>query len=718
MVAAINMTHAITSKLRGGRSWPSECWDLLGMVLLPIVVWLGLALPPMHAMQFTDAYFYFAYAQNFFELVERYGLNYYAVRFGAIFPDWIFSRLFGPVGGFLVLREVLSAAVCLALYGFFRERYGRVAGWLAALTWMLNPGVLILMLTPYVSSTAVPMAFLGLLLLFPPSLEANESRRAFRIGKATLAGGLFAMASTSNLFAGFIIGSGGIAWLILSWGRPLRNLFEQVLTAGFGFCAVIGMAMLAYGWLFDMPWILTPTVETILSLNSGGAEHWARPITAWMKDSPHNFAPIVLLAVGSALWMRVRSRVILAWLVFLGGMVALYWFLDIFRGGYSLAFGIYFVFLLPAFVLLFATCLVEAPKVFRVPSRRGLWLAGGLLLILAAIYFAYFPAWRFRPDVLAGIVVFGLAASLLVVSRRAGAGFIFVTSLILALVAVSGWYNYSRWRKESSLDASLLGMELSRLVPPVEEDYRRVAFWYPDREPRTLQMAQSAQLDSFSRLRSDEGHAFPEISRDVLTAFDDLQTARVIVLDFAGESEVDAALQAVTDAGRSYHVIKREVITSGDTHIDVAVMQPIIELESEFQPLNGVWSAEDGAEVFRESEGTEFQTSTQLWSNEIRAAFKPVGPFPDEKVLRVRLRVSSGRINILVYQRGRPATVMAMTTVPRTAEPIDVLLPVPAGSQVLRLVIRNDWVRGCPSRGRVERIEIGDMRQEVVNRGM
>ncbi|GEM_PF-2087027 len=48
-------------------------WDGLIVFLLPVIVWLAFRLPVMTAIGFTDAFYYFAYADNFYELVERYG---------------------------------------------------------------------------------------------------------------------------------------------------------------------------------------------------------------------------------------------------------------------------------------------------------------------------------------------------------------------------------------------------------------------------------------------------------------------------------------------------------------------------------------------------------------------------------------------------------------------------------------------------------------------
>lgn len=693
-----------------GLRLPGAKWDPLLLILLPVAIWAALRLPAMHTMEFTDAHFYFAYAQNFTELVERYGMQYYAVRFGSIFPEWLFSQVFGPIGGFLMLREVLSACVCLALYRFFSLRFGRRAGWIGALAWMLNPGVLTMMLSPYVSSTAVPMAFLGLLLLFPDG-EGPEMGWRMRSGalRALVAGGLFAMAASANLFAGFIIFFGGFAWAILSWRRRvIYQLLEMVFVMAGG-AVVLGVAAFAYWRLFDMPWILNPTMETILSLNAGGAQQWARPMQQWMVDSPHNFAPIILIVLGGALWIRLRTRTLLAGLVFLGGMTGLYWFLELFRGGYSLSFGIYLAFLLPPFCLLLAGCVIEGVRLSKdLPNGRH-FAAFGLLMAFAAIYFAYCPAVEFRPVVLLWIVVVAVLSVGFLFTRFAHIELFLGIGLALTLVPLSKWYNYASWReKPSAVEASLLGMKISNFVPKVKEDFRRVIFWYPEREPKTLELIQSAQLDWLSRPASKEGaEKFPWVSEQVADAFDDWQTGAVVVFDRKESSEVDKALQALERSGRSFRVSRRETLASGDTTVDLAVVEPVRAEVSEFEPVPVVWKVEEGAEVLADPSGTKFETLNQRWRNEIRAGLKFEEPFTERKILRIRMRVDTGRVGVLLIGRKQVGGALAETTVPHGEHMVDIFFPIEVGQYPLRIVVRNDWVNGRVSRGAVESVAMG-----------
>lgn len=75
------------SILSGARRWGG-----LIAFLLPVIVWLAFRLPVMTAIGFTDAFYYFAYADNFHESVERYGFLYYPVRLGTIFPELLFRN--------------------------------------------------------------------------------------------------------------------------------------------------------------------------------------------------------------------------------------------------------------------------------------------------------------------------------------------------------------------------------------------------------------------------------------------------------------------------------------------------------------------------------------------------------------------------------------------------------------------------------------------------
>ena len=71
-----------------------------------------------------DPYVYTGYIHNSGDLLSRYGLTYYSVRFGLILPAKAFTLAFGPEAGYLALRYVLTLLAGIPLYALIRRHMG------------------------------------------------------------------------------------------------------------------------------------------------------------------------------------------------------------------------------------------------------------------------------------------------------------------------------------------------------------------------------------------------------------------------------------------------------------------------------------------------------------------------------------------------------------------------------------------------------------------
>src|SRR3954462_9878346 len=77
-------------------------WEVLFLLLLPVVAFLLLHFGAINQNGTLDPYIYTGYAHNFTDLHQRFGITYHGVRFGLLLPTRICTALFGNVAGYLV----------------------------------------------------------------------------------------------------------------------------------------------------------------------------------------------------------------------------------------------------------------------------------------------------------------------------------------------------------------------------------------------------------------------------------------------------------------------------------------------------------------------------------------------------------------------------------------------------------------------------------------
>lgn len=697
------------------KTTPSCWWHIAGLCLLPGVVWVVLGLPKMHAASFSDAYYYFAYAHNFVDLVERYGMIYYAVRFGAIFPDWLFGALLGPVAGFLVLRYLLCVATCVALFLFFSSRYTVLAGWFAAAFWMFNPFVLKMMLSPYVTSTAVPFSLLGLLLLLLQTQHSIVSQKSgvcrYGVVSSMGAGALFCLSATSNIFAAITIGFGGLAWMIwtmmLGWRAIVFGLLGCAVGAGLTLC----VAMVVYGWLFDMPHILMPTIDSIVSLGSGGSSNWTRPIADWLADSPMIFAPPLLAVAGVFLGWRERERALIAFSIALIGMTGFYWWLDLFRDGYALSFWPYFQFLLPLMVFVAAeSCGVV---VARSSAMSGRWVMAVAVMVLSLGGWQFakrsFPSLNgWSAWVAVGIALMALPFLLNSRLRTGIWGGIFV--ICVGLTALTARIPLDPGRVvRDDMSIALAGMDLTAIMRKFA-DKRDCRFWYSGTFEDTVTLVQSAQLNFFSRigLQAD----FPIID-DSMTA-DLLSSCESNLLILGTPDEVDAGLRSLEQHEIPFQELGRQTVEREEVKFDVAVCRISAANHYDWAEMDLWLPSDTGRQQIQVIKKSDFVTGEKLWDGKLLGV---IAMPPGELVNSVRLTLSvdSGRVQIVALSAD--ATLadreLASIQVGRTSGMREVHLTFPVQKERILLVIQNAWVSGVPSRGLIDTAYVGKLRSPM-----
>ena len=285
----------------------SEVLLCISVFCLPLAVKFILNLPRLMLQNFTDGVFYLGYAMNFKELVNRVGLNYYAVRFGGIFPDALAFSILGPVAGFSALRYFLSGTTCVLLYLAFRRIFNsKWAGVFAAISWAFNPASIRLIQTGYVDVAGSFFIVIGVCLVL---LDRGSWILRF------LSGLCFGMAFWAHLHAGFALFFLIPLLCILKLDSGLKGLLASasVWVLGGLFATVCGVVF--YGINYGLWDITSPTREYIRLLTEEGlAARWSLPWKQVLERNPFWLIPIPL----GVILIVSENRQKLAFFSFLG----------------------------------------------------------------------------------------------------------------------------------------------------------------------------------------------------------------------------------------------------------------------------------------------------------------------------------------------------------------------------------------------------------------
>ena len=207
------------------------------ILLLPIAVWALYRFSPFNNNDgFLDSWLYFGYAHNFQDLIERYGLPYYSVRFGLIFPLITLIEIFGPIKGYLAFVYSMYLLAGVPLYLLFRKHFSVHAAVLAYTILVSSVWFARTVLWTHPDAAAVPYLIAALALMF---LEPGYRRVAnFAIGV------LMALAVNSNFFALSIGGLISVAYLTYFKNNLWSRIRQDVpwIIGGFALIFVAGSA--------------------------------------------------------------------------------------------------------------------------------------------------------------------------------------------------------------------------------------------------------------------------------------------------------------------------------------------------------------------------------------------------------------------------------------------------------------------------------------------
>ena len=574
---------AIVSKTSEGSAegltreeWRLPLWfEILFLLLLPPLAFWLLNVSMVHQANSLDPFIYTGYINNAEDLLRRFGILYYAVRFGFILPGRFFTWMLGPEPGYLALRYVLTLVSGVPLYLFARRIFNLPLAILAYVTLIVGPWFARTLLWDHPDASGVPFLLAAMCILL--------LRRRPSWVRDGLAGACASMAVNSNFFTVAMLGIFGAVYVATSllYGTNPRTLVRRAIRFAVGFLLVLTAGYCYYWWILGVPSnIFKPTLSIVQGLSQGGMKVYRTPGAAWVLRLFHVMVPVLLsvcclLAVASRR-MRFETVVCAASGT---GVIAFFYVHQFLMDGDTLELYYYFSYSLPTTFLMLVSLWYALWE--RMAQRPGVFLAvalTGTLIPLATInvHAGWFedgglPRWEGLATV--SIVMVALTR----VPWRWRSVQVAVPMLALVSIAFSiagglnGFYRIARpfgAYDETERDLYRVALQFIKEVPKLSEGPGNVLFWYNNRPGNTINSVQSTYLYGYSRMSQfppgDPG--MPHIGEFQMSQLRSLDVRYLVIL---GElpQEVPAALQALTQAGSGYDLLSTRHLHSGSQHV-------------------------------------------------------------------------------------------------------------------------------------------------------
>ena len=553
--------------------------EIAFLLVFPALAYLCLNFEPLMQTRSLDPFFYTGYINNFSDLVQRYGMNYYNVRFGLILPARILTAMFGPESAFFIFRYLLALTFGIPLYAAARRFLSPPVAILAYAALMTSPFVARILLWDHPDAAGAPYLTAAICIFL---LEQRPSR-FWDFG----AGCLAALAAHSNIFTVpiFVIFVGVYSAVWLAHGKTYAALVHRILllvAAG----ALVTAGGIVYYWIATgHPNIFYPTLVNVLSLSRGGMERWRTPGFRWMLSSGHVFLPVWLSLCCLAVFARRR-------LSFFGGAVALFGvaataFLyahQFLLRGDTLQLPYYFSYLAPAIFLMLAFLLHSLQKLAQLPSAV---FVGATLAALALPWILLSYGVRVSRE--SALTLFAaLAAALLVLlilftkaRGRYGVVISLAGAVLLGIGFDAGFATYDFIIKSrlaprgADIDVYRVALQLIHAVPKYQDHRGKILFWYNGRNDESLNSIKATYLWDLSNVSGDAIPAAPELNAEDLRRVND-PAVRYVALLGSSADEISREAAALRERNVRFRETDRRTLTSGEYRVywDLLELQP------------------------------------------------------------------------------------------------------------------------------------------------
>jgi hypothetical protein len=563
------------SAIANGPTFLRQAREPLFLLLLPPLAWIILNISLMNQASFLDPYIYTGYIHNGQDLLTRYGLTYYSVRFGLILPAKLFTLAFGTEPGYLAFRYVLTLLAGIPLYVLIKRHMGLYVAVLTYCALVTSPGFDRALFWDHPDASGVPYLVAAIALV---ALKLRPARVWDLI-----AGCLFGLALNSNFFTASIFGLFLVAYTgtALLYRRPILALARRLAYVLLGvvfvcFCGAIYYYHAIGLWNFSVP-----TISEARSLSHGGMRNWRIPGYAWVETSPHVLV-LPLICIYSLIIAKSSRRSFLSTLIlsYMAIVFAFYYAYQFAFDADILQLFYYFSYSIPAVLLsvalIFSLLWTDAPK-HRLKWLAALGIAGLVLPWMLKAHglnvFSHIHPWQFvlLCSITSVVLVF---ATYVPVPDSARSALVGSGTILIGLSLVFGFstniyqsvfqpdtVNYRReWAVYN------LAMQFMDAVPKVKDTPGGLFFWY--KSQGDLDSIQSTYLWGFSKSQqsppADPG--MPFIGPFQRQLFGNGQTKYLVLLG-TSEGELQRGLNALTGAGFAFDRLDHRVLASGSAKI-------------------------------------------------------------------------------------------------------------------------------------------------------
>lgn len=574
------------------------------LAFLPVALFLAYRVSPINQLGLVDPWMYTGFVHNFTDLVDRYGLTYYAVRFGLILPHLVLAKALGPVAGYLAFCYVLYLLAGVPLYLLFRKHYSVEAGIFAYALLVSSVWLARTILWTHPDAAAVPymLAAISLLLLDP----ARRAPAFFAIGF------LFSLAANSNIFSITISGLSGAAYLILHAGNLRKRIAKDAAWMAAGFLTVFALGWIGYLACTGTPDFLRPTRHMIRWGFSGAGEVFRVPYSQIFRTVDYVYLPIVLGAalVLSAVVVRKQDRIFAAAAGYFVAVVAFVSWWQFASRGVVLELFYYFSFLIPPLLICAALVAVRLNLARgNVSGKRWLLLSTLAVVSLPLLHvygFLDFSAIARQPYLAINGIVLGTIAAGRWVTIAAPLGALLFSTAMHAHwnvrdsarpgISVSPYYGVWGTTRGAGLDAFRLAIKIADSMPKIREDGRPVLFWYSQLDP-LINSLQSIYLWKYSRLHSTERSApgLPQLSTEDVHKLIASGQSWLVLIDHA-EDAIGKGLKALREQGFILKGTRHSRLCSG-----------ILCIEFNISKIDGMGAAQP----FSDAEGASLGRAAQ-----------------------------------------------------------------------------------------------------------
>jgi hypothetical protein len=549
------------------------------VALLPVALFFAYRVSPINQMGNWDPWMYTGLVHNFSDLVDRFGLTYYAVRFGIVVPHLVLAKALGPEAGYLATCYLLYLVGGIPLYALFRRRYSVEAAvfayaLVASSVWLART---ILWTHPDASAVPYMLAAVSLLLLDP----ARRAPAYYAIGA------LFALAANSNVFTITVSGMSAAAYLVLHWGNLRNRVVRDALWTAAGFATVFVLGSIGYSLCCGTPDFLRSTRHIIRWGFAGGVETFREPYARIFATLDYVFLPIALgaaLAL-SAIVVRGSDRTFAAAAGYFLAVVAFFaWWQFVFQG-YFLEWFYYFSFVLPPFLLCAALIAVRLSYAAGAASGRK-WLLAACVAVLAAPLLHVhgvldFSGMTRQSYLLINAIVLGVVAAGRWARVAAPLG-----ALLFAVAMHSHWnvrnparpeasgsLYYRVWNSgsDTSLDVFRIAVQMTDTIPKIRDDGRPLWFWYSGSD-LLMNSLQSTYLWAYSRLEAgdDPTAGMPTPSAAALTRLAVAGEPWLALMD-RSMGGIEAGKSALRERGFVLENERHSTLCSGSLCVELAL---------------------------------------------------------------------------------------------------------------------------------------------------